>query len=184
VGGFVKLSDKRFFDPEDITSPFGYVPAWFLAERFKILRPLENYVTKYVNMFLNADREGFLDLFFRMEKWIHDGVNVAPYAYIDYVKKLYQNNALCEGKLFINGKRVDPKKITMPIAVIVGRRDHLAPPKNTLGFLDYVGSKEKAIFEADVGHVGLVVSGRAVKLWDEVARWLGKRSGKKIRRDI
>ncbi|MCS7122236.1 MAG: alpha/beta fold hydrolase [Archaeoglobaceae archaeon] len=184
VGGLVNLSDKRFFDPEEFVAPFGYVPAWFLAERYKTLRPLENYLTKYVSMFLNADKEGFLDLFFRMERWIHDGVNVAPYAYIDYVKKLYQENALCEGKLFINGKRVDPKRIDLPTAVIIGKRDHLAPPKNTLGFLNCISSKDKAIFEADVGHVGLVVSARAVKMWDEVVKWLSERSGKKIERPI
>ncbi len=184
IGGLVRFSDKRFFDPEDVVAPFGYIPAWFLAERFKVLRPLENYVTKYINMFLNADKEGFLDMFFRMERWIHDGVNIAPYAYVDYVKELYQNNALCEGKLFIYGKRVDPKRITMPIAVVVGRKDHLAPPENTTKFLDYVGSKDKAIFEADVGHVGLVVSRKAVKLWDDVINWISKRSGSKIKREI
>jgi polyhydroxyalkanoate synthase len=163
---------------------YNYIPAWFLAERFKLLRPMENYFTKYISMFLNADKEGFLDLFFRMERWIHDGVNVAPYAYVEYVREMYQKNALCEGKLFINGKRVDPKRITMPVAAIVGKRDHLAPPKNTLRFLDYVGSKEKAVFEADAGHVGLVVSSKAMKMWDDVASWLSKRSGKKVKREI
>ncbi len=184
VGGLVTLSDKRFFDPEEVTNVYGYVPAWFLGERYKLLRPLENYVTKYISMFLNAENEDFLDLFFRMERWIHDGVNVAPYAYAEYVKLMYQENALCEGKLYINGKRADPKKISMPVAAIVGKKDHLAPPKNTLGFLDYISSKEKAIFEADAGHVGLVVSSKAMKMWDEVADWLAKRSGKKIVREI
>ena len=184
VGGLATLSDSRFFDPEEIAAPFGYIPAWFLAERFKVLRPLENYFTKYVSMFLNADREGFLDLFFRMERWIHDGVNLAPYAYIEYVKELYQRNALCEGKLFINGKRVDPRRIDMPIAAIVGKKDHLAPPKNILGFLNYVSSREKVVFEADVGHVGLVVSARAAKMWEDVISWLSKKSGKKVRREI
>ncbi len=184
VGGLVTLSDERFFDPEEVVAPFGYLPAWFLAERFKVLRPLDNYFTKYINLFLNADKEGFIDLFFRMERWIHDGVNVAPYVYVQYIKELYQRNALCEGKLFINGKRVDPKRITMPVAVIVGKKDHLAPPKNTIGFLDYVGSKDTAIFEANAGHVGLVVSSRAMKMWDEVVQWLAKRSGKMTKREI
>ncbi len=184
VGGLVTLSDERFFNPEEMARAYNYIPAWFLAERFKLLRPMENYFTKYISMFLNADKEGFLDLFFRMERWIHDGVNVAPYAYVEYVREMYQKNALCEGKLFINGKRVDPKRITMPVAAIVGKRDHLAPPKNTLRFLDYVGSKEKAVFEADAGHVGLVVSSKAMKMWDDVASWLSKRSGKKVKREI
>ncbi len=177
IGGLVSFSDERFFNPEDVVAPFGYVPAWFLAERFKTLRPLDNYITKYINMFLNAESEEFLDDFFKMEKWIHDGVNVAPGAYVDYVRELYQENALAEGKLFIYGKRVDPKRITMPVAAVVGKRDHLAPPDNTLKFLDYIGSKDKAVFEADVGHVGLAVSRRAMKMWNEVADWLSKRSG-------
>ncbi|MCX8204054.1 MAG: alpha/beta fold hydrolase [Candidatus Nezhaarchaeota archaeon] len=182
IGGLVRLSDERFFDPEELVAPLGYIPAWFLTERFKMLRPLENYVTKFVSMLLNADREGFLDLFFRMERWIHDGVNVAPYVYVEYVKELYQRNALCEGTLFVNGRRVDPRRIEMPVAAIVGRRDHLVPPKNTLGFLDYVSSKDKAVFEADVGHAGLVVSGKAMEMWDKVVEWLSKRSGSKVER--
>lgn len=184
VGGLVSLSDERFFDPEELVAPFGYVPAWFLAERFKILRPLENYFTKYITMFLNADRDGFLDLFFRMERWIHDGVNVAPYAYIEYVRELYQKNALCEGRLFINGKRVDPRRINMPVAAIIGKKDHLTPPRNTLGFLNCISSRDKAIFEADVGHVGLVISARALKVWDDAIKWLSERSGSKIERPI
>lgn len=182
VGGLVRLSDERFFDPEELVAPLSYVPAWFLAERFKLLRPLENYFTKYINMFLNADREGFLDMFFRMERWIHDGVNVAPYVYVEYVKELYQRNALCEGTLFINGRKADTRRIDMPVAAIVGRRDHLVPPKNTLGFLDYISSKDKAVFEADVGHVGLVVSAKAMEMWDRVIDWLSKRSGDKVER--
>lgn len=184
VGGLVTLSDERFFDPQKIANVYPYIPAWFMAERFKLLRPLDNYITKYVNMFLNAENREFLDMFFRMEKWIHDGVNIAPYAYVDYVKALYQNNALCEGKLFINGRRVDPANIDMPVAAIVGTKDHLAPPRNTIGFLDYISSKEKKIFQADVGHVGLVVSGKAMKMWDEVVKWLEARSGKKVNKEF
>ncbi|MFN3384321.1 MAG: PHA/PHB synthase family protein [Archaeoglobaceae archaeon] len=176
-GGLVTLSDKRFFNPEEVVAPFGYVPSWFLTERFKILEPWDNYVGKYINLFLNAEDESFLDDFFRMERWIHDGVNVAPGAYVRYNQELYQNNALAEGKLYIRGKRVDPKRITMPAAAIVGLRDHLAPPDCTLKFLDRIGSKDKAVFKADVGHVGLVVSRRGMALWDDVAKWLSQRSG-------
>lgn len=178
IGGLVTLADKRFFNPEEIVAPFGYVPSWFLTERFKILEPWGNYFGKYINLFINAENEEFLDDFFRMERWIHDGVNVAPGAYVRYNQELYQNNALAEGKLYIKGKRVDPKRITMPAAAIVGLRDHLAPPENTLKFLDVIGSKDKAVFQADVGHVGLVVSRRGMALWDDVAKWLAERSGR------
>lgn len=177
VGGLVTLSDKRFFNPEEVVAPFGYVPSWFLTERFKILEPWDNYVGKYINLFLNAEDESFVDDFFRMERWIHDGVNVAPGAYVRYNQELYQSNSLAEGKLYIKGKRVDPKRITMPTAAIVGLRDHLAPPECTLKFLDRIGSKDKAVFKADVGHVGLVVSRRGMALWDDVAKWLSQRSG-------
>ncbi len=177
VGGLVTLSDKRFFNPEEVVAPFGYVPSWFLTERFKILEPWDNYVGKYINLFLNAEDENFVDDFFRMERWIHDGVNVAPGAYVRYNQELYQSNSLAEGKLYIKGKRVDPKRITMPTAAIVGLRDHLAPPECTLKFLDRIGSKDKAVFKADVGHVGLVVSRRGMALWDDVAKWLSQRSG-------
>ncbi|MEM3796690.1 MAG: alpha/beta fold hydrolase, partial [Archaeoglobaceae archaeon] len=32
MGGLVALSDKRFFNPEEVVAPFGYVPSWFLTE--------------------------------------------------------------------------------------------------------------------------------------------------------
>ena len=180
VGGMVKLADKRFFDPQDIINAYGYIPAWFLAERFKYLRPVENYFTKYINMFLNAENKKLLEDFMRMEKWIHDGVNVAPMAYYRYVKEMYQDNALAEGRLFINGRRVDPKRITMPVAAVVGEKDHLAPPPNTIKFLDFIGSKDKKVFRTPAGHVGTAISRKALAVWDEVAKWLGKRSGKLV----
>ena len=71
-------------------------------------------------------------------------------------------------------------KNPVPVAAVVGEKDHLAPPPNTIRFLDVVGSKDKKVFKTPGGHVGTAISRKALAIWDEVAKWLGKRSGKLI----
>lgn len=172
-------TDEKYFDVDALIDTFGNCPAPFLQHAFQLMRPVQNYYSKYVGFAEKMHEEDFVNNFFAMEKWTNDNIPVAGETFREFVKKLYQRNELVEGKFrFAMGEPpVDLKKITCPLLLLAAKGDHLVPPAQTTGILPHVGSKDTKAMEIDAGHVGLAVSSKAHKLfWPEATKWVADRS--------
>jgi len=166
------------FDPETVTDAYGNVPEEFLEFGFRDMSPVNNYVTKYVQLYRHFDDEAFVENFARIERWLSDGVDLAGDAYVQFLEDLYQENALYEDDLTLGEHDVDLAALEMPIMLVVGEYDNLVPPTASEPFLDVVPSEDTAVEEFSAGHVGLAVSDEAhASLWPTVASWLAERSG-------
>jgi polyhydroxyalkanoate synthase len=178
VDGTLNLwGDKPNFDVDKFIEAYGNVPPEFLQSGFLFMKPIQNLVSKYVNFYENVDNEAFVENFLAMEKWLNDNIPVAGEVFREFVKYLYQENQLVEGKLMINGKRVDLKDITCSTLNLIAEHDHLVPPASSLIFEELISSKDKKTIVHPTGHIGLSVSGKSLKgLWPEVADWLIERS--------
>ena len=64
-----------------------------------------------------------------MEKWIFDSPDVPGETFRQFVKDCYQQNLLIQNKMKLGGRRVNLRKITMPLLNIYGGTDHLVPPE-------------------------------------------------------
>jgi polyhydroxyalkanoate synthase len=53
--------------------------------------------------------------FLRMEKWIFDSPDQAGETFRKFLNELYKKNSLIKGELEISGRRVDMKRIDMPV---------------------------------------------------------------------
>ena len=116
-----------------------------------------------------------------MEKWIFDSPDQAGETFRKYVKELFQENRLCKGEFELGGKRVDLKKITMPVLNMFGELDHLVSPKCSRPLSELVGSKDVTTIPYPVGHIGMYVSSRAQKeMAPTVANWLIEKSGASV----
>ncbi|UCF08742.1 MAG: class III poly(R)-hydroxyalkanoic acid synthase subunit PhaC [Thermoplasmata archaeon] len=170
-------SNKDYFHPDKLVDTVGNVPGEFLNFGFLLLDPVNNLYTKYLKFIEKVDNEDFVKMFFRMEKWINDGIPLAGEAYREFIKKCYQENLLVKSKLTINGHRVNLKNIKMPLLSLVAQYDHLVPPESSMSFNDLVPSSDKYMIMFPTGHIGLSVSSAShAKLWPQVAGWLAKRS--------
>jgi polyhydroxyalkanoate synthase len=178
VDGTLNLwGDKPNFDVDKFIEAYGNVPPEFLQSGFLFMKPIQNLVSKYVNFYENVDNEAFVENFLAMEKWLNDNIPVAGEVFREFVKYLYQENQLVEGKLMINGKRVDLKDITCSVLNLIAEHDHLVPPASSLIFEELISSKDKKTIVYPSGHIGLSVSSKSLKgLWPEVADWLIERS--------
>lgn len=176
--GLLKLwAKKEYFDPDKLVATVGNVPGEFLNFGFLLLDPINNLYSKYLKFIDRVDDEEFVKMFFRMEKWINDGIPVAGEAYRQFIKDCYQKNLLVKSQLKLNGFKVDLNKITMPLLSLVAQYDHLVPPESSLSFNDLVPSKDKEMMVFPTGHIGLSVSSATrAKLWPKVAKWLRERS--------
>jgi polyhydroxyalkanoate synthase len=82
----------------------------------------------------------------------------------------------------VGGKRVDLKKITMPLLNYYGKYDHLVPPEACELLTSRVGSKDAEDICLDTGHIGIYVSSKCQKEFSpKIARWLKERDEDKTK---
>jgi polyhydroxyalkanoate synthase len=168
---------EEYYDPQDIVDTYGNVPADLLDDGFALMDPVDNYVTKYITLYENIEREEFVENFARMERWLDEGIDLAGDTYVDFLEKIYQNNELYRNEMEINGQEVNIDNLQMPVALIMGEYDHLVPPSASKPFLDVVPSDDVTTIEYPTGHIGLSVSSSShEEVWPQVADWFHERN--------
>ncbi|MGA8743187.1 MAG: class III poly(R)-hydroxyalkanoic acid synthase subunit PhaC [Terracidiphilus sp.] len=170
-------TEQKYFDVDALIDTYGNCPAWFLQTCFLQMKPIQNFVEKYITFYEQMDDPQMITNFFAMERWVNDNVPVAGEAFRAFVKNLYQANELVRGEFNLGGKPVDLRQITCPLLLLTAKNDHLVSPPSTEGIRPHVGSHDIKSMTIDAGHVGLVVGSKAQKtFWPEATRWLADRS--------
>jgi polyhydroxyalkanoate synthase subunit PhaC len=164
---------SQHMDIDNMVDTMGIIPGEFMNVGFLMLKPFQLMVDKYVGLMDNLDDPATVANFVRMEKWIFDSPAQAGEAFRKFLKDLYQDNKLVKGELMIGDRRVDLKKITMPLLNIYATEDHLVPPASSIPLNDLVGSEDKTLYSFPGGHIGIYVSSRSQKeLAPNVSQWL------------
>ena len=172
-----------FMDVDLMVDVLGNIPGELLNLGFLWLKPFQLIIDKYVGLLERIDDPVATRNFLRMEKWIFDSPDQAGETFRKWVKELFQENRLCKGEFELGGKRVDLKKITMPVLNMFGEQDHLVSPKCSRPLSELVGSKDVTTLPYPVGHIGMYVSSRAQKeMAPTVARWLIEKSGGTVKK--
>ncbi len=163
-------------DVDKVLEAHGNMPGDLLNVVFLLLNPARLVVDKYLGFIEKMDDKDFVENFVRMEKWIFDSPDVPGATFKEFIKDFYQKNLLIENKKELGGKRVDLKKITMPVLNIYGKYDHLVPPSACDLFTKKVGSKDVEDICLDTGHIGIYVSSKCQReLVPRIAKWLKER---------
>ena len=175
-GGIINVWSK-YMDVDRMVDTLGNIPGDMMNAGFLMLNPVRLLLDKYVSLFENIENEEAVKSFLAMEKWIFDSPPLAGETYREFVKKLYQKNLLIKNQLEIGGKKVDLKKIDVPILILIAENDNLVPPESALRIKDAIASKDIEVISCPTGHIGLSVSSIAHKqVWPKVAEWLKARS--------
>ena len=173
-------SRKEYFDVDRLVDTWGNCPGEFLQVGFQLLKPVQNFVAKYITFCSKLDDQGFVDNFLAMEQWASDSIPIAGETFREFVTSLYQENRLVRGMMYLAGRPVHLASITCPILMLVADHDHLVPPASTLALGDHVGSTDVEVKSVAAGHIGLAVSSRAHReLWPSATKWLLERSESK-----
>ncbi len=159
-----------------ITDTYGNIPGDFLNFGFLLLNPARLMIDKYVGFFENASDRKFVENFIRMEKWIFDSPDIPGETFREFIRDCYQKNLLIQSKMMLGGKRVDLKKVTMPLLNIYGQFDHLVPPEACERLTGAVGSKDTEDICLKTGHIGIYVSSKCqAELAPKIFTWLQER---------
>jgi polyhydroxyalkanoate synthase len=154
----------------------GNVSGEILNQLFLALMPFRLTQHKYVELMSQAPDAAQLRNFLRVEQWIFDSPDQAGAAFREFVTWLYQENRLVKNQLEIGGRRIDLRKLRMPILNLIGKRDHLVPPAASRALAAVVGSKDYSALELELGHIGMYISARAQReVPAAIVNWLAAR---------
>jgi polyhydroxyalkanoate synthase len=168
-------------DVDGIIKTFGNIPGDLMNLGFLMLNPARLMIDKYVGFMENMDNKDFVENFVRMERWIFDSPDVPGETFRQFVEDCYKKNLLIQSKMFLGGKRVDLKKLTMPLLNFFGEYDHLVPPEACNQLTGAVGSKDVEDVRLETGHIGIYVSSKFQKMFaPKIVRWLKDRDTEDI----
>jgi polyhydroxyalkanoate synthase len=164
---------SKYIDIDLLVQAWGLLPGDFLNNVFIMLSPYNLAIGKYISIVNSFDDPKALGEFLRMEKWLFDCPDQAGENYRCWMKDLWQENKLIKGKFHLGNKKVDLKKITMPLLNVYGSKDNLIPASSSMPLSDLVGSKDKESLSFPIGHAGIVASTLSQKeIAPKSAEWI------------
>jgi polyhydroxyalkanoate synthase len=169
---------KGRFNVDLVVDTLGSMPADLMRASFRMLKPSAQIMQKITLATQLGDGQAVQD-FMALQTWITDDMSYLGEAYRKYIKDCYQENYLVQGKLLINGERVDLSRIDCPLLTVVAAEDPICPPASATVLNDLVSSTDKEVLELPGGHIGAVAGQNAARyLWPRLVEWLGERNEK------
>lgn len=168
-------------DVDGIIKTYGNIPGDLMNLGFLLLNPARLMIDKYIGFMENMDNKDFVENFVRMERWIFDSPDVPGETFRQFVEDGYKKNLLIQSKMVLGGKRVDLKKLTMPLLNFYGEYDHLVPPEACNQLTKAVGSKDVEDVCLETGHIGIYVSSKFQRMFaPKIVNWLKDRDNEDI----
>ncbi len=156
-----------------MTEVLGNIPGPLVTRAFLALKPYSLVSKKFLDAALGEIADERLEVFLRMEHWIHDAPSLAATAFREFVQLFFHENRLLAGGLRLDGKAVDVAAIRQPVFNVYALRDHIVPPAAARALGTVLRAAPYAEFAVDAGHIGLYVSrGATTQVPRRVADWL------------
>jgi polyhydroxyalkanoate synthase len=169
----------KHMDVDKLVETLGNMPPELMYYVFSILKPFEQGFEKYSNFFKNIHNKEYVDNFLRVEKWLSDTPPIPGELFRQWVKDVYQENLLINSRMYVAGKQISLKNISMPIITQVAVGDHLVSPECSMPIHYAVSSTDKTLKIYPTGHVGMIASSFSQKkVLPELGQWLRERSEK------
>jgi polyhydroxyalkanoate synthase len=176
-GSMAMWLEEERLDVDRIVGAFGNVPGELIRFWAKLLKPVENFVGAYVNVWKSLDDEQAVQGWQAINRWVEDVIPFAGSAFRQFVLDYVRGNELIQGHHEIQGRPVELSNIRAPLLNIVAEYDHIVAQSQAESVMDLVSSEDKELRIIPSTHVGIMASGRArYKLWPEVVEWLAPRS--------
>jgi len=206
---FEKAGDLLVFvDEEQVTgverqmAGKGYLEGKRMADAFNLLRSNDLIWSYVVSNYLKGKDPMPFDLLY----WNSDSTRMPAAVHSFYLRECYLNNHLSQGRMVLDGVRIDLSKVKIPTYNLATREDHIAPLPSAFRIGQCLGGDTRLVV-AGSGHIaGVINPPEAAKYqywtndkgadtldawldgatehpgswWPDWAQWIGKLSGKKV----
>jgi len=139
LGLFIDESQLSFI--EDVMWLKGYLDQWQMAGAFQMLRSQDLVWSRMVLEYLLGERPATSDLM----AWNADATRMPYRMHSDYLRQLYLNNDLSQGRYKVGGHDVHLEDIRVPVFAVGTTTDHVAPWKSVFKLVH--------LFDTDVDFV-------------------------------
>lgn len=157
----------RHLDLSLVEGTMARVPGALLNQVFLSLKPAALSNQKYLDLVERlCDPEAIGD-FLAMERWIADSPDQPVRVFAEFVRRLYQDNALMAGTLTLAGRRIDLGQIPVPVLNVYARDDHIVPPAASRALSRLIPTERYRELAIPGGHIGLYVGRRALRIVPE-----------------
>jgi polyhydroxyalkanoate synthase len=156
-----------------VADQVGELPVDVLQTLFWSLDPW--LAVKKFGRFLGMDQQGDSARdFVLLEDWLNDGAPLAGPTARECLIGWYGDNLPGSGKWTVGGRRIVPSRINVPSLVMIPSGDRIVPPLSAAALAEPGrGLKRVTRLDLPLGHIGMVVSGRARDLcWAPLIEWL------------
>jgi polyhydroxyalkanoate synthase subunit PhaC len=188
---------------EDMMWEQGYLDAGHMAGAFQMLRSSDLIWSRVIRDYLMGERQPVFDLM----AWNADTTRMPYRMHSEYLRKLFLENDLAEGRFTVDGRPIALSDIRQPMFVVGTETDHVSPWRSVFK-LNLLADTEITFALTSGGHNAGIVSepghpGRSYRVstklsadrfvdpetwakqtpttpgswWPEWADWLSKRSG-------
>ncbi|WGD54955.1 alpha/beta fold hydrolase [Bradyrhizobium sp. CB1650] len=148
---FINESQVAFL--EDMMWRQGLLGTAQMAGAFQMLRTNDLLWSRVVRDYLVGERAAPSELM----SWNADATRMPYQMHSDYLRRLFLNNGLAEGRYRVNGRPVALSDLHMPMFVVGTLRDHVAPWKSTYK-INFLADADITYVLASGGHnAGIVV---------------------------
>ena len=101
----------------------GYLDTRQMAGAFQLLRSNDLIWSRIVRHYLMGERTPLNDLM----AWNADATRMPYRMHSDYLRRLFLDNDLAEGRFQVDGRPITVSDIRVPIFAVGAERDHVAP---------------------------------------------------------
>jgi polyhydroxyalkanoate synthase len=163
---------KERFNVDLVVDTLGAMPVALMQASFRMLKPTYQIAQQIAMAEQFGDMEAVQD-FLAMQFWLDDNIPFLGEAYRTYIKELYQENHLVQGKLVVGGRRVDLAQLEAPLLNVVASKDYICPAQSSKALNALVSSQDRQVLEVPGGHISIVAGVEAPReLWPQLAEWL------------
>jgi polyhydroxyalkanoate synthase len=137
---------------EDMMWEQGFLDSRQMAGAFQMLRSNDLIWSRLVHDYLLGEREAMTDLM----AWNADATRMPYRMHSEYLRKLFLDNDLAEGRFEADGRPVSLADVRAPIFAVGTERDHVAPWRSTYKILLQVESDVTYLLTAGGHNAGIV----------------------------
>jgi polyhydroxyalkanoate synthase len=174
-GGYMNLWARALNgdDIDTLVDNAGLTPGQSVGFSFIMMNPVGNIAKYTIDLIDVLDDERKLLNFLRMERWIADRPDHPGEFVRQWFKDLYQGNKLVRNELELGGRKVDLKRVTMPVLNVSADGDVVIPTACSRGMGRHFGSSDYSELSVPGGHIGTFVGGKAQAiLGPSIVKWL------------
>jgi polyhydroxyalkanoate synthase len=150
---------KIFADEEQIgalerrMAERGYLEGSKMANTFNLMRSNDLIWPYIINNYFKGKTPPPFDLLY----WNADATRMPAANHSFYLRNCYLKNKLARGEMEIAGKRLDLKKVKVPVYNLATREDHIAPAKSVLHGSRFFGGPVRFVLSGS-GHIAGVIN--------------------------